>query len=135
MSLENEIVKLRESVEKLIEVFDNKYHDLGEVQHVVEPPETKPQDVVAEPQEEEKVITETPEPIPPVEIVKKVKKTPPRKITGKRASEISQMMIVIMNNLGTQQPLRDLLIEFGIKGVGDLPRSREKEFIQRLEEM
>lgn len=216
MSLENELVKLRETIEKLTEAIGNNYQTLGATQDVVSINNVTTPDVVVEqpyktssdivndvfkaeaeaagfkvssvpfnsdsPQgmaarkrvaeggainhrvclvgiddTPQTVATVPPPPatipppihatVPPPTMVaptpipaadmtlKPAKGRPPKIITKDRAEEIAVLMKNIAQNLGTEAPLRDLLIEYDITGVAHLPRRLDDEFIKRLEEL
>ncbi len=116
MSLENEIVKLIKvlgSLEKTIVRMNDGF--LSDTHPTL--PEEIPIGAALVP-EEDAPKTE-PEHVEP--------------ISAEQANEINKKMGTVARNLGTAQPLKDLLAEFEINSITMLASDKEAYFIERLE--
>ena len=110
MSLENELVKLTKAVIKLTDEIVNLS---AKTQHKVDLPAIKPQHVVVE---DEKLNNS-------------------KVITPERAEELALKMVEIAEQLGDVDPVKQVLVEFKILSVKELPVSEEEKFVKKLDSL
>ena len=134
MSLENEIVKLRQSIEKLSVLMEGVQRVKVDVNDMLvdQPPEYTPST-----EQVKLAIAPAPAPAPAPAAYVAVDPVEPSetKITIEKAAEVNKKMIEIAHQLGTQEPLKQLLIEFKILKITDLLVSQVDVFMEKMEAM
>lgn len=150
MSLENEVKELTAAVINLTAMIQGVVPNVSHPVQVpvpmgenfappfqppstVEPPPAADTTAAVPPPPAPTTAAAPPPPPPAAEMPTKTDAKGAKIITKKRAKELSDKMVDIAKNLGTAEPVRAILGQYGVASTADLTNAQADELVQKLE--